>query len=181
MLVIHPYDTTTLFLTELYNDIPNIDIINSNTTPNSIIKEKLKSHNTIILLGHGTEDGLLCGHDIENNIFNRFIIDCSHVQLLRNKNIIGIWCNANIFAEKYGLNGLFSGMIISELTEAYDCGVLTTTTELELENVKLAKNLRYCLDNYNLVDIPTEFAKLNNSNSQLTDFNYNSIYFNYGS
>lgn len=175
-LIIHPEDNTTLFLKAIYNGLSDIDLITDNKTPNSIIKEAIKSHERIILLGHGTEYGLFSGQNPNTHSFDRIMVDCKHVQLLRNKEIIAIWCNANIFGEKYGLNGLFSGMVISELEESIDCGVQTTQSELDLENIKFAENLRHCLDNYELSAIPSEFIKLNSANTQLTDFNYNSLY-----
>jgi hypothetical protein len=58
----------------------------------------------------------------------------NYVYLLRDKIGVYIWCNANVFAEKYGLKGFYTGMIISEYEEAlYEC-VNTTYHEIE-ENV----------------------------------------------
>ena len=56
-----------------------------------------------------------------------------HVQFLRDKACIGIWCYANKFAEKYRIHGLFSGMIISGLQEAIDLGVPATKEEIDME------------------------------------------------
>lgn len=175
-LIIHPEDNTTSFLSIIYNGMSDVDLITDNHTPNSVIKEAIKCHDRIVLLGHGTEYGLFSGQNPKTHSFDRIIVDCKHVQLLRNKEIIAIWCNANIFGEKYGLNGLFSGMVISELEESFECGVQTTQEELNSENVKFAENLRFCLDNYDLASIPSEFSKLNVQQTQLTNFNYNSIY-----
>jgi hypothetical protein len=41
-----------------------------------------------------------------------------YVYLLRDKIGVYIWCNANVFVEKYGLKGFYTGMIISEYEES---------------------------------------------------------------
>ena len=130
-LIIHPEDNTTSFLSIIYNGMSDVDLITDNHTPNSVIKEAIKCHDRIVLLGHGTEYGLFSGQNPKTHSFDRIIVGCKHVQLLRDKEINAIWCNANIFGEKYGLNGLFSGMVISELEESIDCGVQTTQSELD--------------------------------------------------
>lgn len=175
-LIIHPADITTSFLERIYNNNSNIHLITTQVS-NSRITDEIIRHDNIILLGHGTEYGLLSKNHPDDMFFNRYIIDSRHVQFLREKNVVGIWCNAKIFAERYDLRGLFSGMIISEVEEALPCGVLTDQEEISSENVNFAENLRYCLENYDLSSIPSEFSKLNSANTQLTNFNYNSLYF----
>ena len=159
-----------MFLQHIYKDLENTDIITT-TVSNSIIRNAIISHDKIYLLGHGTEYGLLSSN------FDRFIINSKHVQFLRDKEIIGIWCNADVFAEKYNLHGLFSGMVISELNESIACGVISNEDEINTENDIFAKNLRYCLDNFTLNDIPKKFSSLNKTNTELTNFNYNSLYY----
>jgi hypothetical protein len=41
-----------------------------------------------------------------------------------------IWCNADKFVNRYELNGLYSGMFISEVGEAYSCGLPGTSQEV---------------------------------------------------
>ena len=41
---------------------------------------------------------------------------------LRRHPVIGIWCHANLFAERFRLHDLFSGMVISEMEEAHAYG-----------------------------------------------------------
>lgn len=169
-LIIHPNDSTTLFLNRIYKDLENVDIITT-TVSNNTISNAIRAHDKIYLLGHGTEYGLLSSN------FDRFIINSKHVQFLRNKEVVGIWCNADVFAEKYNLHGLFSGMVISELDESIACGVISSEDEINTENSIFAENLRYCLDNYTLKDIPKKFPYLNKTNTELTNFNYNSLYY----
>lgn len=82
-LVIHPKDQTTDFLSEIYLD-KNWTVINTNTSK-KFLKEQILTHDRIVMLGHGTEKGLL-GYD-------RYIIDSTLVYLLREKECVCIWCN----------------------------------------------------------------------------------------
>lgn len=91
---------------------------------------------------------------------------------------MALWCNADLFARKEGLHGLFSGMIISELNEALVYEVPTTQSELDEENVKLARRLRTLLDeSIPLSDIPQRMFELNDTHTPLTDFNYSHFYY----
>ena len=62
------------------------DCINTNTSK-SFLKQQIILHDRIIMLGHGTEEGLIG--------FNRFFINSSLVYLLREKICVCIWCNAD--------------------------------------------------------------------------------------
>jgi hypothetical protein len=44
------------------------------------------------------------------------------VQFLRGKDIIGIWCNASDFGDRYDLTGFFTSMFISNVDELVSCG-----------------------------------------------------------
>lgn len=169
-LVIHPIDSTTDFLNAIYKNIENLTIIRENISK-SKINDLIKANDRIIILGHGTDYGLLSSN------FEKYVIDCRNIQFLKDKEVIGIWCNANIFAEKYDLKGLFSGMVISELSEAKDYNIHTNEYELLFENDNFAKNLSYCIQNYILKDIPKIFKTFNNTKTELCNFNYNSIFY----
>ena len=109
--------------------------------------------------------------------YERLLVDGRYVQFLRDKTCIGIWCYANKFAEKYGLHGLFSGMIISELQEAMDCGITTTQKEIDMEMVKFTQYLKDCIERYELQEIPQRMRALDDVRSELTTFNYNNLYY----
>ena len=135
MIIVHPNDKTTDFLKILYEG-SKLD----ETSSNSKIEEELKKAKEIMLLGHGTEYGLLAPQGKEQ--FGRLIINSGHVQFLRNKIIIGLWCNANIFAMKYNLTGLFSGMVISEISEALDwLNFIPSQEEIEKSRNRWVENL----------------------------------------
>lgn len=176
-LVMHPYDVTTQFLDAIYQgyiESSDTTIVTSEMS-NCAVRDAIINHSEIYLLGHGTEYGLLSR--FRHDWFDRLIVNAEHVQFLRERTVVGIWCNANIFAEHYGLHGLFSGMVISEIDEALDCGVETTVEEIAVENRKFAERLAHCLHHYPLCEIPERMRELDDVHSQLTLFNYNSLYF----
>jgi hypothetical protein len=142
-LVIHPYDYTTRFLTVIHEDHDDWTVITEDVS-HKFLKEQIKKHDRIIMLGHGTGWGLLG--------FNRFVIDSSLVYLLREKDCVCIWCNANEFVEKYGLKGFYTGMIISEMDEAYMCSVKVSVEELEAANWLFAEAIQHSIDEPNMLE-----------------------------
>lgn len=159
-LVLHPKDKTTEFLSKIYLD-RNYTIIRENISTKKL-KEVIKNHDRIIMLGHGTEKGLLG--------FGRFIIKASLVYLLRDKLSICIWCNSDVFFKKYGLKGMCTGMIISELDEAYDYNVKCTLEDIEESNELLSKALSNSFIN-------SEIKKVYNSNTNyVIQFNSENIF-----
>lgn len=115
VLVIHPIDPTTNFLSSSLVHMKDFTIIRTNLG-DSLLKKLIRAHDIIIMMGHGTEDGLI-GYD-------RFMIDSSFVDDLRKKICICIWCYASTFVQKYKLKSPFStGMFISEVEEAYLEGI----------------------------------------------------------
>ena len=129
-----------------------------------------------MMLGHGNKYGLFSK---PNKIGKqeRFLITDRHVQYLRGKTCIGIWCYANMFAEKYKLHGLFSGMIISELQEAIDLEVAATKEEIDREMEKFANRLKYCIETYGLEQTPQRMKELDDIQSALTMFNYSNLFY----
>lgn len=76
------------------------------------------------------------------------------------------------------LHRLFTGMIISELSEAVAEGIETTEEEIERENHKFVSRLRSLLnDEIPLCEIPMRMLALDDIHSPLTRFNYQRIYY----
>lgn len=176
MVVIHPTDSTTDFLKQIYSELTVHELINEQFTNSDltyILNHRCYKEEEVYMLGHGNEYGLLA----KTKGQNRLIVNSKHVEFLREVTVIGIWCNANIFAEKYKLKGLFTGMIISEMDEAILYGVNTTLEELQEENKKFASRLQYCIKRYRLNEVPQKMRELDDKKSQLTVFNYKNIYF----
>jgi len=116
-LIIHPEDDTTKFLTGIYAPLKNKTVITGGVT-NAELKKYIDNHDRIIMLGHGSPMGLLAVNRFPD--CNSYIIDSSLVESLRNKsNNVFIWCNADQFVHRHSLNGFYSGMFISEISEAW--------------------------------------------------------------
>ena len=163
-LVIHPQDSTTNFLSEIYID-KDWTLINTNISKKTL-KEQIKTHDRIVMLGHGTEKGLIG--------FNKLVIDSSWVYLLREKICVFIWCNANVFVEKYRLKGFYTGMIISEYEEAIMCCVPTNLFWINESNIDFAMAIKNSIDENNML----EKAKiLYEGNTAVVEFNRNNVYY----
>lgn len=166
-LVIHPKDDSTDFLSHIYKD-KDFTIFTENHS-NSELRKLLKNHDRIIMLGHGTQDGLI-GH-------RRLIITSNDVATLREKEIVAIWCNADEFVKKYGLKGFYSGMFISEEVEAIYEGVYgVSVAEIEKSNNDFAKILGKYLDSGNILEAVKE--EYRDDDSAVVVFNRNRLYKN---
>jgi hypothetical protein len=171
-LIIHPKDPSTDFLKIFYLSESAI----TECPGNSKLRKMIQEAEEIWLLGYGTEWGLL---DMHSKFGVLEIVGSRYAEFLRNKKVIGIWCNANIFAEKYKLTGLFSGMVISEMQEALDWNIQTTEEEIEKENLNFAKDLSNCIKYADhLSEVPEMMRKRLEKEdcSDLVKFNYESIY-----
>ncbi len=172
-LVIHPHDKSTLFLSEIYNDknytvsITNSDI-NYHLGSLSPLRQLIKDHDRIIMLGHGGASGLY------NKYFNS-IIDASHVHLLRDKILVGVWCYANDYFERYNLNGKYTGMIISELEEAKIMRVEATGEQIKFSNKLFAEAIKAGIDNDNFVESVLD-VYINEDNNPVIEYNRKNIF-----
>jgi len=167
-LVIHPTDYTTNFLKGIYADT-DWTIINDNPS-NKALKNAIKSHDRIVMLGHGTEHGLI-GH-------KRLIIDSGLVYLLKGKpGSVYIWCNADVFVKKYDLKGFYTGMIISEIEEAYlYCVNFRTSADIDDSNKLFADSIKnaICLDSKEMcTKVKENYVSLDNN---IIHFNAQNIY-----
>ena len=79
----------------------------------------------VMLLGHGSPNGLF-------GVDETFAIDSESINLLKDRTIIGLWCYASEFADKYKLHGFFTSMFISNIQEAMNLSFFEGTYE-ELE------------------------------------------------
>ena len=122
------------------------------------------------MMGHGTEEGLIA---IQNKGY-RFIIESSLVYLLREKKCVCIWCNADQFVEKYKLKGFYTGMIISELEEAYLYSIYPDNEQLAQSNILFADSVKQSIES---LDILSEVKVIYNSDSNpIILFNKQNLY-----
>ena len=181
MLVIHPKDKTTAMLSALYDGL-EAQVIDDYRSTKEIgrLLHHVSTQERIMLLGHGSDKGLFFRKDDSKDEFDKIIVGHSHAYHLRKHggNIVAVWCNADLFARAEGLHGLFSGMIVSELSEAQLYKIETTQEELDSENVKLARRLRTLLDErIPMSEIPKRLLAMDNVHSPLTTFNYKNFYY----
>ena len=181
MLVIHPKDKTTAMLSALYDGLEAQVVTDYRTTKEmGHLLHHVSTQERIMLLGHGSDKGLFFRADDSKDEFDKVIVSHSHAYHLRKHggNIVAVWCNADQFARAEGLHGLFTGMIVSELSEAQLYQVETTQEELDRENVKLARRLRALLDErIPLNEIPKRMLAMDDVHSPLTSFNYKNFYY----
>jgi hypothetical protein len=116
-LIIHPRDSSTIFLSKIYKNIPDKTVITGGISKIELMK-LIEIHERVIMLGHGSPWGLLSVDQFSYG--GNYIVDLTMVELLsQKKDNIYIWCNADQFVERNGLEGFFSGMFISEIEEAW--------------------------------------------------------------
>ena len=163
-LVIHPKDTTTDFLSEIYSD-KDWTVITTNPTKKHLIQQ-IKEHDRIVFLGHGTEKGLLG--------FGRLVIDSDLVYLLREKQCVCIWCNSDQFVEKYGLKGFYTGMIISEYEEAIMYCIPSDSHWISESNTDFALAIKNSIDSDDMLN---NAKTLYEGNSAVVEFNRNNLYY----
>lgn len=123
-LVIHPNDPTTSFLSKIYEG-KDWTIFNGHREDISMNKfhELVKSHDRIIMMGHGAPSGLFYSH-----------VNHALTPILRQKKCVCIWCNADKFVNDYDINGFFTGMFISEVEEARWFHIHATQEQIDFSN-----------------------------------------------
>lgn len=127
-LIIHPEDPSTSFLDIVYSGITDKTLVTGNVTKTELA-EMIDNHDRIMMMGHGSPWGLFSVGKFKNS--GSYIIDNSLVWLLsQKKDNVFIWCNADQFVNRHGLKGFYSGMFISEVGEAYYCGLPGTTQDI---------------------------------------------------
>ena len=108
-------DTATF--APLFKDIEGIYLYN----PTREELEKVLAENpteTFMCLGHGSPRGLFSAD------MHGFLLDRDNVHLLKDRDVIGIWCYASDFARLNNLRGFFTYMFISNAQECsyHRCG-----------------------------------------------------------
>ena len=182
-IIIHDkkYDKSIEFLEKLYGR-ESVDVLNREASKSKITRS-IMNNDEIWMLGHGGSDGLYSRHGYSQWAFDRYLIDSKNVCHLRGKKLFGMWCYANKFAEKYKLNGLFSGMIISEQTEAeWVLGLRVSKETIENCNRKLVKILNVYLRTHDFSEIPMLMVNHKRENEtdderKINDFNFKSWYY----
>lgn len=172
VLVIHPDDRSTDMLKAVYEG-KGYDVVNDPGISDEAVVEMIKSHDKIIMLGHGNPFGLISWNRATSEV--RYIINDSHAELLKTKETYSMWCHSDEFFESHGMKGFHSGMIISEEMEARMYGIIEFNDEeiaesmmplmyamhdtIEMEDLQEMK--RIILERYNANDPVTWFNRKN--------------------
>lgn len=185
-LVIHPDDPSTDFLTPIYDNVFQATVVTGGVSKEEL-KQMIIDHDRVMMMGHGSPHGLFSvGMFTDTNVvypqrFNyAYAIDYTMVEVLNQKsNNVFIWCNADQFVNRHNLKGLYSGMFISEVSEAVYCGLPgTEQKQVDISNHYFAQILgeaindpidqtyNYVLDNYGLLTEDNPVAL----------YNYNRLY-----
>lgn len=142
-LVIHIEDASTDFLEEIYLGI-DCTIISDPFTSDDVVREEIKKHDRILMLGHGAPDCLFGGLGA--------IIDDSHASLLKDKICVTIWCHANVYFEKHNLKGFSSSMFISEVGEARMYNMNASQKQIDDSNYMFSESLGRYINSDNIID-----------------------------
>lgn len=181
MLVIHPQDRTTAVLQILHEGLGARVVAGdcSNREMGHLLHHAHMGER-IMLLGHGSDKGLFYRKDDTQNVFDKILVGHPQAYMLRRHrgSVIGIWCHADEFAKAEGLHGLFSGMIVSEMSEAEEYGVATDKESMDNTNRIMFSQLRSLLDEgIPLHEIPERLKALDTIQSELSRFNYERFYY----
>lgn len=179
-LIIHPKDQSTDFLKPIYATIQDKTVITGGVTK-SELRKLIKSHERVIMLGHGSPWGLLAVGQFPPKV-GSYIIDYSYCDLLSSKKEnVFIWCFANQFVKRNGLNGFFSEMFISEFGESFNLGYYVADKNLITESNEcfassVSRNIHQPLDilHQNVIQEYGLLAKTN----QIAKFNLERLYLN---
>lgn len=175
VLVIHPTDKSTDFLSNIYKNKEGWDVLRKFDGTKTDLINKMEGYDLIIMMGHGSPSGLF---DVsrfykkgKNNGY--MVIDYEFADVLSRKECISIWCNSDKFFKKYGIKGFHTGMVISEVGEAsYVLGYTPLNKKETLDNMNFYATLLgeciekspneirdYMLENYNREDAVSEYNR----------------------
>jgi hypothetical protein len=141
-LVIHPDDRSTDCLKDIYKGKDWTIITDHNICRSrGEISKQIKKHDRIIMMGHGYPQGLFFT-----------CINPTMVYLLREKECVCIWCNADKFVRKYGLKGFYTGMFISEVDEARIFGIKIDQADVSYSNYYFSNLMNSFIDSENILN-----------------------------
>ena len=125
---------------------------------------------TLIVCGHGTEDGCLSPN------FD-YTLSSSNNDMIRAKRFLGIWCNALTFAKKNNVSGFFSSMFITNTLEADYMGMGNVGKErIKESEMKFVNTLNSLLRNNIPMDKWKEaFSSIIDTSNEVEVFNFTSL------
>lgn len=137
------------------------------------------AHDRILMMGHGSPAGLFSVGRFPGSY--PYIIDDSMVESLQNKDCVYIWCHADQWVQKHSLYGFFTGMFISEVSEAiwYDFDdIYGVDILIEESNYGFAETVaKFINDPLDVLhrNVLQEYGKLAKSNP-IASFNFKRLF-----
>lgn len=158
----------------LFNGLEGTHLVNPSKGD---VRKLLREHpeRPLILSGHGDSNGLY------NHMWNGYVITSRDVDLLRKQQaIIGIWCYAGNFADKYNLTGFFTSMFISTEEESVKEGLPAKQEDISYESQLFCKRLNFLMKKCPEINKwPDILRSKANIHKQFVGFNYECLaYFN---
>lgn len=122
-------DSDTALLQEIWKNLPAsvsvqlVHLTRWDDVSEKIVELAIKDESdTLLFCGHGTEHGLLAPRRL-----TEYVIHQENAGLIKAETVIGLTCYGKEFAKSAGLHGLFSGMFISNYSEACDYAISNTS------------------------------------------------------
>ena len=161
-------DTATF--APLFKDIEGIYLYN----PTREELEKVLAENpteTFMCLGHGSPRGLFSAD------MHGFLLDRDNVHLLKDRDVIGIWCYASDFARIHNLRGFFTYMFISNAQECLfnRCGNYDNEVVYEQNRLFAEKVRGLIAENRPMEEWVDYLYESCDNNLAFVDFNYSNL------
>lgn len=142
-LVIHPDDRSTDFLKIIYEG-KGYTVITARNIPMSELRKQIRIHDRIMMMGHGCPYGLL---GMTEKFMNPRLI-----KMLRQKECVCIWCNADKYVEREGIKGFYTGMFISEVCEARYYRITVDQEAIDRSNYMFVELMRDMVESPNVLN-----------------------------
>ena len=174
-MVVCIVDTTSdaHLLHRIYEGVADsVVLVNPNASElDKILRER--PNETLMGLGHGCSSGLFgCDCNI--------IIGERNLELLKDRNLICIWCNADGFLKRHPeLTGFASSMFISNESELYYCGFSNYSNDDIFSEVSLfcTRINRLIKDAVPLKEWPSRLRNQADMGKGYVAYNYNGLYY----
>lgn len=180
MTVIYQDRNDTAFLKKIYEGLEDTKaVVCKYDTP---VENRMKAEaairtepDRIAMLGHGTQLGLL------NPNFYGYVVNGSNAHMLKDKNVIAIWCWAGNFMQRQRLTGFSTSMFISEENEALYMGFPEAREEdIHRENDIFSERVRALIDaNVDLKQWPELLRSQADMSKPFVKFNYDGLSYYY--
>ena len=171
-LIIHPDDNSVNrdIFTTIY-DGKGYDVIEDVEISDEELRAQINTHDTIVFLWNSGSEGLLVW---DKDGKPRYMIDDTHVDLLRDKRLVSI--GGKKFFEEHGLSGLHTGTILTSSFAACLYDIEGYSDEYIKESLKpLMLAIRDTLEMENPLEMKRTILERYNADDAITQFNRNSI------